>query len=95
MHSFQNPVLRTHFIKTPNPPAVTAMIARDQFFDTAEEITVIAAAIYVLSVEYDKLEAKPKDSEKLRRWIIEKRQPVVDSLLYRVEPPFSESAIKW
>jgi hypothetical protein len=91
MHSFQLPALRTHFSKTPNPPAVTAMVARDQFFDTAEEITVIAAAIYVLSVEYDQLEKRPQDSEHLRRWIILRRQPVVESLLYRVEPPFSES----
>lgn len=67
------------------------MVARDQFFDTAEEITVITAAIYVLSVEYDQLEKRPQDSEHLRRWIILRRQPVVESLLYRVEPPFSES----
>ena len=89
-HTFQTPALRTHFSKTPNPPAVNALIKRDQFFDTAEEITVIAASIYMMSVEYDKLDKKPADSEHLRKWIILRRQPVVESLMYRVEPPFSE-----
>lgn len=55
---------------------------------------MIAAALYVLSVEYDKLEEKDraKDQEGVRKWIIKHRGGAVAKLAGKVEPPFSESS---
>jgi hypothetical protein len=63
--------VRAHFNKTPNPPDANRLIdlPGDTFLDTEDEINVIAGALWVLSVKYDKMEEKdrPKDVEGLRR----------------------------
>lgn len=93
-HTFTLPTLTTHFIKNPIPPAASALIDQpgDQFLDTAEELSVIAASLYSLCVMYDKMEEKerPKNQDELRKWIIIHRAKVVPGLARKVEPPFSE-----
>ena len=70
-HTFLDPVLRAHFAKTPMPPGSSALIdlPPDVFLDTEEEINVIAACLWVLSVRYDQLkqEDRPKKPEELRK----------------------------
>lgn len=94
-HNFTLVPLRNHFTKTPNPIASNRLIdlPSTDFLDTEEEITIIAAALYVLSVEYDKLDEKdrPTDAEGVRKWIIKHREMVVNKLAGKIEPPFSMS----
>jgi hypothetical protein len=94
-HTFTLPPLRQHFTKTPNPAASNKLIdlPGTEFLATEEEITVIAAALWVMGVEYDRMEDKdrPKDVEGVRKWIIKRRGEVVGRLAGKIEPPFSES----
>ena len=70
-HTFKDPVLRTHFAKTPMPPASFDLIdlPKGTYLDTEEEINVIAASLWIMSVLYDRLEVgqRPKTREELRK----------------------------
>jgi hypothetical protein len=70
-HTFADPILRAHFIKTPVPAGAIKLIdvPEDVFLDTEQEINVIAGSLWVMSVRYDELkeEKKPKDRDELRK----------------------------
>lgn len=70
-HEFDLAPLRNHFSKTPNPAQANKLIDQpgDVFSDTEDELSVIAASLWDLSVRYDKLaEAeRAKDQTALRK----------------------------
>ena len=70
-HTFLDPVLRAHFAKTPMPPGSAALIdlPPDVILDTEEEIHVIAACLWIMSIRYDGLtqSERPKKPEDLRK----------------------------
>lgn len=69
-HEFQLSPLRTHFIKSPNPNGANSLInlPPTDYLDTEEEFNVVAAALWTLCVEYDKIEQdkRPKHRDGLR-----------------------------
>jgi hypothetical protein len=70
-HEFTNPVLKKHFLKSPIPAGAIRLIdiPPDVFLDTEEEVNVIAASLWIMSILYDKLPEKevPKTKEDLRK----------------------------
>lgn len=70
-HEFTNPVLKKHFLKSPIPSGAIRLIdiPPDVFLDTEEEVNVIAASLWIMSILYDKLPEKevPKSKEDLRK----------------------------
>jgi len=70
-HTFLDPILRAHFAKTPMPAGSGRLIdlPPDEFLDTEEEIHVIAACLWVMSVKYDGMskDERPKTANDLRR----------------------------
>ncbi|TYJ54039.1 hypothetical protein B9479_005303 [Cryptococcus floricola] len=68
---------------------------KNEFLDTEEEINVIEAALYILSVKFDTLpkEERPSDRDKVRLWITRNRGPAIEKLISRVEPPFHAQSI--
>jgi len=70
-HTWLDPVLRAHYAKTPMPPEAGKLLdlPPDVFLDTEEEINVIAACLWMMSVRYDGLtrDERPKTPELLRR----------------------------
>jgi hypothetical protein len=69
-HDFILSPLRTHFIKSPNPPGANALIDLpvNDFLDTEEEFNVVAASLWTLCVKYDEIEEdkRPKHRDALR-----------------------------
>ncbi|RXK38067.1 hypothetical protein M231_04626 [Tremella mesenterica] len=105
-YQFQTPVLQAHFQKSPNPDGAIRLIDQpeDEFVETEEEMNVIAGALYILAVKWDKLpeagksgikdeDARPKNREALRKWIIQQGNIVIDQLANKVEPPFAAWSI--
>ncbi|KAL7419489.1 hypothetical protein Q5752_006327 [Cryptotrichosporon argae] len=91
-HTFALAPLRAHFAKTPNPPGANRLIDMpgDVFVDTEDDMHLIAAALWVLAVQWDKMaeDDRPKDKEHMRHWIVMHREVVLKSLSRHVEPPF-------
>jgi hypothetical protein len=70
-YTFTVPALASHFRNTPNPPGANALIdlPGDRFLSTEEEIHVIAAALWMMSVAFDRLEAdvRPSDKDEVKK----------------------------
>ena len=70
-HTFTDSIIANHFIKTPPPNGSCKLIdlPGDVFLDTEEDLNVIGATLWIMSVEYDKIQEKdrPKNREELRR----------------------------
>ena len=70
-HTFSNQILHNHFIKTPTPAGACNLVdlPGDVFLDTEEELNVIGATLWIMSVGYDRMAEKdrPKNREELRK----------------------------
>ncbi|WVQ77466.1 hypothetical protein IAR50_007152 [Cryptococcus sp. DSM 104548] len=96
-HEFELQPLADALNAKPLPAAACDLIdmPQNEFLDTEDETNVIAAALYILSVKFDKLpkEERPKNRDKVRLWITRSRSPALERLLSRVEPPFHAQSI--
>ncbi|ODN99209.1 hypothetical protein I350_07368 [Cryptococcus amylolentus CBS 6273] len=96
-HEFELQPLADTLAAKPLSAAACKLIdmPKNEFLDTEEEINVIEAALYILSVKFDTLpqEERPNDRDKVRLWITRNRGPVMEQLISRVEPPFHAQSI--
>ncbi|CAD6565492.1 MAG: hypothetical protein TREMPRED_001401 [Tremellales sp. Tagirdzhanova-0007] len=93
LHTFKLMPIRNYFTKSPLSESSINLIELEPgtFLDTEEDINVISAAIWVLCVEYERLndKEKPKVRDDLRKWIMKTRMDAVSKLAGKVEPPFA------
>jgi hypothetical protein len=61
-HTFEDPILLTHFIKNAPSPGANHLIdlLEDVFLDTEEELNLIIATMWCLAIKYDMLDEKEK-----------------------------------
>ena len=70
-HTFTLPALQAYYVKTPMPDGANKLVDQpgDMFLDTEDEMNVIAASLWVLTVKYDEMDEsqRPKTKDELRR----------------------------
>ncbi|WVQ84575.1 hypothetical protein IAT38_006729 [Cryptococcus sp. DSM 104549] len=96
-HVFDLKPLAKHFNKNPLSAGACKLIdlPGDQFIPTEDEINVIAAAMWVMSVKYDNMPVgeRPDTRDNLRKWITRHRAEAVSKLIVKVEPPFHAQTV--